>query len=112
MALLFVLPNATSFAIYAVGVSLIGFSYGGFLALMPTITADYFGSKNIGNNYAWVYMAWGSAGVLGPIVGVQVRAATGAWLNAFQILAVACVVGIVVTAFMRPPKPKTEPAVA
>ncbi|MEK8023574.1 MAG: OFA family MFS transporter [Candidatus Hydrogenedentota bacterium] len=115
-ALMIVLPNADNFTIYAIGVSLIGFSYGGFLSLMPAITADFFGSKNIGNNYAWVYSAWGAAGVLGPIVGVQVRAATGAWLNAFSILAAACVLGMIFTALTKSPQPieatQTQPTLA
>ena len=103
VALVLILPNAGSFAVYAIGVSLIGFSYGGFLGLMPSLTADFYGTKNIGLNYAWVYTAWGTAGVLGPIVGVQVRAATGEWLKAFYILAATCVVGAIFTAFIRPP---------
>lgn len=106
VALVLVLPNATSFPMYALGVSLVGFSYGGFLALMPAITADYWGSKNIGNNYAWVYCAWGAAGVLGPVVGVEVREATGAWNNAFYILAAACVLGMILTALTK--QPSTE----
>ncbi len=104
IALMFVLPRSTSFATYAAGVSLIGFSYGGFLAVMPTITADYYGTKNLGVNYAWVYSAWGAAGVLGPVIGIQIRTATGAWLNAFSILAAACFVGIAITYFFKPPR--------
>ena len=103
VALVLILPNAGSFAIYAIGVSLIGFSYGGFLGLMPSLTADFYGTKNIGLNYACVYTAWGMAGILGPIVGVQVRAVTGEWVKAFYILAATCVVGAILTAFIRPP---------
>lgn len=103
VVLLLVLPNATTFAMYALGVSLVGFSYGGFLAVMPALTADFYGTKNVGLNYAWVYSAWGAAGVLGPIVGVQVRAATGAWLNAFYILAGTCVLGMILLSLIRPP---------
>ncbi|MEK7765346.1 MAG: MFS transporter, partial [bacterium] len=103
VALVLVLPNARSFAVYALGVSLIGFSYGGFLALMPALTADYYGTRNVGLNYAWVYCAWGAAGVLGPMVGVHVGAADGGWLKAFYLLAGACVLGIVLTAFIKSP---------
>jgi len=61
IALIFILPNATTLPVYAIGIILIGFTYGGFLGLMPSLTADYFGSKNIGLNYAWIYTAYGKA---------------------------------------------------
>jgi MFS transporter, OFA family, oxalate/formate antiporter len=105
-ALVLVLPRVDSFAMLALGVSMVGFAYGGFLALMPAITADFWGTKNLGLNYAWVYCAWGAAGVLGPVVGVEVRASTGAWTNAFYILAGTCVLGVTLTALLKSPKPQ------
>lgn len=110
--LLLVLPNSTSFAIYAVGVSMVGFGFGGFLALMPAFTADYFGTKNLGINYGWLFSAWGAAGVFGPILGLQVRAATGAWLQTFYILAAACALGIVLMFLIKAPTAKEAEAKA
>jgi OFA family oxalate/formate antiporter-like MFS transporter len=103
LTLLFVLPNAGGFASYAIGVSLIGATYGAFMGVMPSITADYFGTKNIGVNYAWVYTAWGAAGILGPMVGVMMK---GAWVHSFYLLAGICVVGMVIMALTRPPAPR------
>ena len=100
LTLLFILPYADSFLTYAIGVSLIGFTYGGFMGVMPSITADYFGTKNIGVNYAWLYTAWGAAGILGPMVGVMMK---GAWVNSFYLLAGICVVGLIVMALTKPP---------
>jgi MFS family permease len=39
--------------------ALIGFNYGGAFALFPAITADYFGNKNVGSNYGWMFTAYG-----------------------------------------------------
>jgi len=106
IALTAVLPYASSYVIYAIGVSLMGFSYGGFLAMMPSITSDYFGLKNIGLNYACVYTGWGAAGYLGPqIVNVLVGGslARGDWNNAFYFAAVSCVIGMVLWFFTNPP---------
>jgi len=103
--LVLVLPNASTFLIYAFGVSLIGFTYGAFMGVMPSITADYFGTKNIGVNYAWVYTAWGAAGILGPMVGVMMK---GEWSSSFFLLAGICAVGMVIMAFTRPPKKHLE----
>jgi MFS transporter, OFA family, oxalate/formate antiporter len=103
-AMLLVLPNANSFGMYALGVCMVGFGFGGFLALMPAFTADFWGTKNLGLNYGAVFSAWGFAGVFGPILGLKVRAATGAWLNTFYIFAVLCVVGIILMFITKAPK--------
>jgi OFA family oxalate/formate antiporter-like MFS transporter len=52
-------------------IMVMGFSYGGFLGTMPSITADYYGLKNVGLNYAWVYTGWGAAGYFGPQVALK-----------------------------------------
>jgi OFA family oxalate/formate antiporter-like MFS transporter len=106
VALLGVLRSADTIAMYTIGISMVGFAYGGYLALMPSYTADYFGTKNLGINYGWVFSAWGAAGILGPIIGAQVRAATGAWTNAFWILAGLCVAGIVLALLTKAPAPR------
>jgi len=107
IALVFILPNATTFGMYAAGVCAVGFAFGGTLALMPAFTADYFGTKNLGLNYGWLFSAYAIAGVAGPIVGLKVRAATGAWLNSFWYLAGACVIGALCIAIVKAPT-KTE----
>lgn len=48
------------------GLCLAAFAYGGYLALMPSLTADYFGPKNVGANYGLVFSAWGICGFLVP----------------------------------------------
>jgi MFS transporter, OFA family, oxalate/formate antiporter len=104
VAMIVVLPNATSFGMYALGVCMVGFGFGGFLALMPAFTADFWGTKNLGLNYGAVFSAWGFAGVFGPILGLKVRAATGAWMQTFYILAGLCVLGIVLMVLTKAPK--------
>lgn len=43
-----------------------GISYGGYLALSPSFTADVFGTKYYGVNYGAMFTAWGIAGIFGP----------------------------------------------
>lgn len=112
VAMLLILPNASTFAMYALAVCMVGFGFGGFLALMPAFTADFFGTKNLGLNYGLVFSAWGFAGLFGPILGLQVRAATGGWLNAFYIYAALCVLGIICIALAKAPTAKEAPAKA
>ena len=42
------------------------FAFGGYLALMPSLTADYYGPKHVGANYGLVFTAWGICGFLVP----------------------------------------------
>jgi OFA family oxalate/formate antiporter-like MFS transporter len=51
------------------GAILIGFNFGGNFSLFPTITADTFGAKHIGQNYGWVFLAYGVGGIFGPMLG-------------------------------------------
>jgi OFA family oxalate/formate antiporter-like MFS transporter len=47
----------------------VGLNFGGNFALFPSATSDYFGTKNFGMNYGWIFTAYGVAGILGPVVG-------------------------------------------
>ena len=63
LAFVLILPNADSFLKWLVGICIVGFAYGGYLALMPSMTADYFGTKSLGQNYGYLFTAWGVAGL-------------------------------------------------
>jgi len=112
VSLLFILPNATTFTMYALGVCLVGFAFGGTLALMPAFTADFFGTKNLGINYGGLFTAYGVAGGVLSLFAIQVRVATGAWTTAFWYLTIACVVGLALTFITRAPAPKEAEAKA
>ncbi|MGB8647570.1 MAG: OFA family MFS transporter [Anaerolineae bacterium] len=47
----------------------IGVTYGGNLSLFPATNADWFGTKFVGVNYGIIFIGWGIAGVIGPLVG-------------------------------------------
>lgn len=111
-ALVAVLPNARSFFLYALGISMVGFSFGGALALMPAFTADYFGTRNLGVNYGWMFTAYGTAGIAGPLLAVAVYDATGSWTSVFAILAALSAVVVVLALLLRPPSPQAEERVA
>lgn len=44
--------------------ALIGANYGANLALFPSLTKDYYGIKNFGMNYGFVFTAWGVGGFM------------------------------------------------
>jgi MFS transporter, OFA family, oxalate/formate antiporter len=104
VAFLVLLPNSDTFTKWLVGICIVGFSYGGYLALMPSITADYFGTKSLGHNYGYLFTAWGIAGVGGPFMIDAIKSATGAVTNAMYYISVACVVGIVLVFISKKPE--------
>jgi OFA family oxalate/formate antiporter-like MFS transporter len=66
IACLFFLRNASGFWQVVAGLCIAGFAYGGYLALMPSFTADFFGSKSLGANYGLLFTAWGICGFFVP----------------------------------------------
>jgi len=93
-----------------IGACIIGFNFGGNFALFPAVTADYFGNKNVGLNYGFIFVSYGLAGVIGPqIAGYFKDAAKGGgdpsiWVTPFMIAAVACLLGAGLTLLSKPPK--------
>jgi OFA family oxalate/formate antiporter-like MFS transporter len=93
-----------------IGASFVGFNYGGIFALFPAITADYFGNKEVGRNYGWVFTAYGIAGITGPLLaGVfkdapAMGASPKVWMTPFFIAGLACLLGALIMLFTRAPE--------
>ncbi|MGL1861976.1 MAG: OFA family MFS transporter [Pseudodesulfovibrio sp.] len=85
-----------------VGATFIGFNFGGNFALFPTMTADTFGAKNVGQNYPFVLLSYGLGGILGPILGGMLGD-MGNFPLAFTICGVLCLVGAVLTYYVSTP---------
>jgi len=83
--------------------ALIGFNFGGNFALFPTITADTFGTKYVGQNYGWVFLAYGAGGIFGPMLGGALGD-MGNFPLAFTITGVLCLLAAALIAFVHPPK--------
>jgi len=83
--------------------TLIGFNFGGNFALFPTITADTFGTKYVGQNYGWVFLAYGIGGIFGPILGGRLGDMDNFPL-AFTICGILCLLAAGVISRVRPPR--------
>ena len=104
---------------FVVVAALIGFNYGGSFALFPAITADYFGNKNVGSNYGWMFTAYGVAGLAGPLLAghfkdaAQGSADPSVWMVPFIIAGIVCLVGsVIMLAIRRPTRTTAMPAMA
>lgn len=85
---------------------LIGFNFGGNFALFPTMTADTFGTKFIGQNYGWVFLAYAIGGIAGPIMGGKLGD-LGNFPLAFTICGILCFVAVITIAVVRAPSKVT-----
>jgi OFA family oxalate/formate antiporter-like MFS transporter len=83
--------------------AVIGFNFGGNFALFPAATADYFGNRNVGTNYPWVFMSYGVGGVVGPILG-GIMGDARAWMWAFVPAGIACLVAAAIALTLRAPR--------
>jgi OFA family oxalate/formate antiporter-like MFS transporter len=116
----------TSFPLFLFGVMSVGFCFGGFLGVYPAVTADYFGTKNMGVNYGCMFMAYGTAGLFGPWIApqlmkvvrevpfetiaggvVSVKAySAGNYIASFVIAGAMCLVSIILVRIVQPPTAK------
>jgi len=101
MMIVFFFIGSTEAGLY-IGAAVIGFNFGGNFALFPAATADFFGNKNVGTNYPWVFMAYGLGGIIGPILG-GVMGDANAWMWAFVPAGIACFAGAAIMAMLKPP---------
>ena len=113
----------TSFPLFLFGVMSVGFCFGGFLGVYPALTADYFGTKNMGVNYGCMFMAYGMAGLFGPwiapklmkvvqevpfesmvagVVSIKTYAA-GNYIASFVIAGVMCLASIILVRIVKSP---------
>jgi len=68
LAMLSLFYIGTSAAGLWIMAALVGFNFGGNFALYPAATADFFGNKNLGVNYGWMFTAYGVGGLVGPLL--------------------------------------------
>jgi len=77
--------------------------YGGGFGVMPSLVADWFGTRHLGVNYGWVLLAWSAAGVVGPGFVAAVKDRTGTYAGALPATAVLLGVAVLLTIFVRAP---------
>jgi OFA family oxalate/formate antiporter-like MFS transporter len=101
-AVLFVLGSLNGAAGLFAAAGLVGFNFGGNFALFPSVTADMFGSKNLGANYGWVFTSYGIAGIVGVAAGNVAKEQTGDYRYAFWMAAGLCLVSAGLALVLRP----------
>lgn len=99
----FFLGKADSFVSLTTALCVIGATFGGMMATMPALTADLYGTKHFGQNYAFMFSGYTCASIIGPMLAASVLAHTGSYLPAFPAAGALTCAGLVLvaaTAFM------------
>jgi OFA family oxalate/formate antiporter-like MFS transporter len=114
-----------TYALYLCGICVVGLCFGGYLAIYPAVTADFYGTRHLGVNYGWMFSAYGAGGLVGPFLAawlmkVQAKVpyqvtepvnkvvervfTVGNYKPAFWVAGIACLVaGGLVALALRPP---------
>jgi OFA family oxalate/formate antiporter-like MFS transporter len=103
MTAVFFFTTVNEYLFYVVA-ALIGFNFGGTLALFPPFTADLFGSKNLGANYGLMFTAYGVGGIVGPILAGTVQDYGLSFLYAFIPASLLCFMAAILAFFVKAPK--------
>jgi OFA family oxalate/formate antiporter-like MFS transporter len=111
----FIVRGATGIWPLLTGLCLAVFAFGGYLALMPAMTADYYGPKHVGANYGLLFTAFGVSGFFVPryfatIVDAAKKAGdvSAGYGQVYLILAGMAAVGALLALTLRPPRKAEE----
>jgi OFA family oxalate/formate antiporter-like MFS transporter len=101
----FALPHLTSVKLFSAALAVIGLCYGGGFGTMPSFTADFFGSRNMGGIYGWILLAWAAAAIPSPLLIARLRQTTGQYDQAVYSIAVVLLAATVLPLLVRRPEP-------
>ena len=102
---MFGMNSLGNFWLYALGVSLIAFCFGGAMGTFPSVAADFYGAKHVGVNYGFIFLAYSGGALIGPrLAAVVVDSSGGNYQMAFLITGVLCSIGAIMALFSKMPK--------
>jgi MFS transporter, OFA family, oxalate/formate antiporter len=84
--------------------------YGGGFGVMPSFTADTFGTRYLGQIYGYILTAWGVGGIVGPSIASFVEDRTGSYVGALVWIAGLLVIGVIISFFVKKPAPQPQTA--
>ena len=85
------------------------YAYGTQLSVYTALAGDFYGPKHSAANYGILLLAWGTAGIFGPLIGGQVFTATGSYQMAFYLAAGASLASLLLLTLAKPPMEEPMP---
>jgi MFS family permease len=99
----FALPGLHQLWLVALAYAVILLCYGGGFGIMPSLCADYFGTRHLAANYGALLTAWGVAGLVGPLLAAEVKDLTGSFAGALPTVAGMLLLAAILPMFARKP---------
>jgi OFA family oxalate/formate antiporter-like MFS transporter len=87
------------------------YCYGTQLSVYTALAGDFWGIRYLSTNYGLLLLAWGFAGVLGPLIGSRVFVATGSYQYAFFGAAAVAAAALTLLSTVNPPRAPAPAAV-
>ena len=85
-------------------VAVVYWCFGTLLSVFASTSADFFGTRHLGMNYGLLFLAYGVAGILGPMIGARVFDAFQDYRYAFFAAGALALVAFGSVALARPPR--------
>ena len=102
---IFLLPHANCLIYIYILAVIIGLCFGGFLAVYPPATADFFGARDFSINYGLVFLGYGMGCFLGAWLGGAIYDIVGNYTMAFRIAGGTALFGSIIVFFaLKPPR--------
>jgi OFA family oxalate/formate antiporter-like MFS transporter len=84
------------------------YCYGTQLSVYTALAGDFYGTKYLATNYGILLLAWGFAGVIGPVIGARIFVTTGTYQYAFFGSALLACAALALLSIVKPPAPLAE----
>jgi MFS family permease len=94
--------------VYIIAFAVLWGCLGGWLAIAPTTTGNYFGTCDYPRCYGVVFLAFGAGAIVGPQMAAFIKALTGTYIGVFPYMLALALLGILIAFIMLKP-PKTGP---
>jgi OFA family oxalate/formate antiporter-like MFS transporter len=85
------------------------YCYGTQLSVYTALAGDFWGTKYLATNYGLLLLAWGFAGVMGPVLGAQVFVNYGTYQYAFFGSAGLACAALIILSMVRTPQTTRAP---
>lgn len=85
-----------SVPVYIISFSLLWGCLGGWLAIAPTATAGFFGTRDYPRCYGTVFLAYGAGAIAGPQLAGMIHTTSGSYLGVFPVVVVLAVAGLLI----------------
>lgn len=93
----------TSALFFFVMLFVVNYAYGTQLSVYTALAGDFYGPKHSAANYGVLLLAWGTAGLTGPLIGGWVFDTFKTYQYAFYAAAAASLVSLILLSVAKPP---------